>query len=554
MKNLLFLAFLAFLFVSKPTKAQLSSQGLEIQIENQNTQPSQVYYLGTGFNGTNFFDSNTSYELQWVVQWIPKGQSLIIRARFDKEMGVSPFLDEIKALNQLFIDSGRTLLFIFTANMFDTPENNMYNLNWLINNNIKVICWEAGNETYAREIFNFNFLAYQNVFEPMTEMVELAYPTMNISIFVAPRPNGAGIRGGRNEHSTFNNLAIIYMKDKPFTWGISEHIYFNQSEWKTIDSVIAKRLIVPEYMDVELNNLSARHLDIVYEGTRLDLIDSTMAYLYKSFPGRKIWITEFQYENGNENKNMLWNGMATFILWHYLEKFPNTYFLEHMGKGNTNAGNISLAGKFDLNPDNLTMLRRVNYWVYELYRKYPLGIPEYNNQFLDEPGIYNFWYANKGNILQPIPIIKPGLSIESFDIEYIEGKNLYSSSGGIYAMAKGSPPSYDINGTHHSTGLFIPALSFGVITIRVEDVRVFGCIDTSYFEFNEMANTPDMTQCLTKKIYGCMNSTYIEYDPRANISTGCLTKIPPKICYKKRWLFGGCKIDKTCEVRNCSKN
>ena len=42
------------------------------------------------------------------------------------------------------------------------------------------------------------------------------------------------------------------------------------------------------------------------------------------------------------------------------------------------------------------------------------------------------------------------------------------------------------------------------------ETRVYGCIDSSYFEFDPLANTDDGS-CLTLKIYGCTDNSYLEY-------------------------------------------
>ena len=560
MKNLLFFCILAFSFQLKPITGQI------IEDVGQNTPPNSVQVLGTGFNAANFFDSNTPTELNWVIKWIPRGDTLLLRARFDKEVGISPFYDEIRAFNQLMIDSGRHLQIIFTANVFDNATNNMANLNWCINNNIDVICVEMGNETYAKEAgFNFNFLSYQNAFEPITEQIEATYPNLPISIFVAPRPKDEGIPGGRTDHKKFNDNVKIYIKDKPLTWGISDHIYMNEKEVLHVDTVPLQRNMTAYQPD--LDALYQSFLDAVYRGTGLNTFDSTMDYLYDNFPGRKFYITEFQYSNSATNKNMLWNGIATFMMWQHINKYPNAYFLEHMAKGNTNAANISNTSTgrrddYDLNPTGSTMLRRVNYWVYEMYRKYPKGVPRISEQTLtlERPGTYYYWFANDGDLYDVNLNLSQNLELGYFNTEYITGTYIYSSAGIIIPMGTGTPKSYEINGLRHGTGLVIPGLSCGYATIQVLDNTILGCMDTSYMEYNEIANTSEPNYCITKKVWGCMDNTYVEYNPLANMSNpaACRTKIviEPVICYKERIIFKswGCKIDKNCRINNCKPN
>ena len=55
-------------------------------------------------------------------------------------------------------------------------------------------------------------------------------------------------------------------------------------------------------------------------------------------------------------------------------------------------------------------------------------------------------------------------------------------------------------------------------------LKVFGCIDQSYLEFNPDANINDGS-CETLIVEGCMDANYLEYNPQANIDTD------PTSCY-----------------------
>lgn len=514
MKNLLaILGLLLFVGITQ----------LKAQNNTLYNPPAVTQTLGDGFNGTNFMDITSPKQFQFIVTWIPKGDTLVIRARFDKELGHSPFLDEWKDLNELFRDSGRVLLMIFTANMYDTPDNNLYNLDWVLDNGLKVIAVELGNEMYSQEQANMNFITYQNLFEPFTEAVEALYPNMPITVFAAPRPAGAGINGGRGDHKKFNDDLATYMRGAPLNWGISDHIYINNKEIPYMDTAIVAKTILPgvAYSDLTVSYLKL--LNPVLNGSALKLYDSTITYLRKQFPNRKYYITEFQYNNSATYKNTLWNGMATFIMWNYTTKFKDCYFLEHNGKGNTIAANISNRDdRRDLDVYADTQTLRVNYFVYKLFKEYPDGSPKMDSYELTGDTTYYFWFTNMGSSYIPNLSIPNYLRIDDLKVRYIQGEWLGSSSGVIGQMTKTSPASYEITGIEESNSFMVPGMSLGYLKISLKNNYIYGCMDTSYFEYNPEANFNQ--GCNTKKVWGCTDTSYLNYNPLANINSGCQTK------------------------------
>ena len=543
MKNLLIIAFLAVFTVFQPSYGQ-------------NTAFTTSKVDGTGFNGTNFFDSNTAEELQWIVDWVKPGDTIILRLRFDdKETDLASLQANVKNFNTTVRAKGIVVEYIATISTFNTADEVMSILNTLKANGINFFCVELDNEPYARETkYNFNFLAYQNDFEPITEKVLEKWPTMNIAVFIAPRAKDSGVLGGRGDHKSFNDQVFTYIQNKPDNWGIAVHIYLNTNEIQELDYVIPKRVITST-LDADLVGRYGALLDPVYYRTALSLFDSTMNYVYRKAPNRFVYVTEFQYNESAVSKNMLWNSMATLIMWEYVEKFPNALFLEHMGKGNTNAGNISKASTdFDLNPTNLPMLRRTNYWVYQMYREYE-GATEYNpNYSFSTPGTYTLWFVNQDDAKPVILKTAAGMVIENYKIEYMAGSKIYSSAGVIPTMQRGSLKSYEISGTTTSTEYTIPKLSLGFITFELKNNVVIGCMDTSYLEYNPLATLNQ--GCMVKKVYGCMDPNFLDYNPNANMKGACVT---PKVygctdkkaknynpkanvsdgtcCYKKWWQF-----------------
>lgn len=219
----------------------------------------------------------------------------------------------------------------------------------------------------------------------------------------------------------------------------------------------------------------------------------------------------------------MWNSIATFIMWHKVKNYENTYFLEHMLKGNTTAGNISkVDDRYDLYQPGAASLRRTNYWVYQLFRKYPLNVDRLGTQFIESDSTYIFWFVNNSDSYIPYLNFTGLAEIESVKVEYLSGNYLYSSAGVIEPMAKGSEKTYEIQGTQISYDYMIPANSLGYITLEVKASCIYGCTDTSYLEYNELANCNE--GCINKKVYGCTDETYLEYNPDANFNQGCITK------------------------------
>jgi hypothetical protein len=138
-----------------------------------------------------------------------------------------------------------------------------------------------------------------------------------------------------------------------------------------------------------------------------------------------------------------------------------------------------------------------------------------------------------------------GYFVESISYSGITGENYYSGSGAVEWWDKSSPKTYQIAGA--KTFDYIPSLSYGYLTVTIKKIPVYGCMSTNALNYNEAA-TIDDGSCLFE-VYGCLDPKALNYSPDVTKDDG--TCEYQTVCYKKRWLFSGCKLDKNCSVNNC---
>ena len=65
-----------------------------------------------------------------------------------------------------------------------------------------------------------------------------------------------------------------------------------------------------------------------------------------------------------------------------------------------------------------------------------------------------------------------------------------------------------------------PAFSVNVDNGSCVTELVYGCIYSSYIEYNADTNVPDNTLCEVLKEFGCTNEIAINYNPNANVDDG----------------------------------
>ena len=398
----------------------------------------------TGFNGENWFAAQDEQTKQWLLDFIPVGESLTLRFREDKD-GFNPEdIDKLIELHQYFEDNNRFLSVIFCANIKDTDPNVHYErIIQVINAGVNVMAVEFGNEVYSGQQADFNFETYRTWFEPLKTLIEGMYPFMPMLVFLAPRAKDSGVMGGRNDHKTFNDAAIAYINARENVYP-TIHIYMNGNECPVLGTPLEKVVYDPS---VDLPTVNSFYNELLAAAVlnRKLLWDNTLNYMQDKMPTKRIYITEWGFDNYGDIKNTMATGDFAWNTWlDYGSDTRIEVMLQHNGVSLAGPGMISPVHKSNdtPNPDGKNK-RRIDYWIFALYRLYlQYDVPFYSGN-ITTVGTY----AEKLSIAEPMTIGNielPGEVSITVTPAYITGSKIYSSAGATEWMAKNSIPTYEV--------------------------------------------------------------------------------------------------------------
>lgn len=393
----------------------------------------------TGHNQENFFLASDSQSIGWLIDSIPQGEEYCFRFRQDKEDSDTGDIAKLIELNNTFKVNNRILKVIYCANVKKEATIVKNDIDFLINSGVDIIAVEFGNETYAATHADFNFNIYKDWFEPLRSLIHTTYPTMPCLVFLAPRANESGVLGGRNDHSIFNNAAIEYISTHASIFPVA-HIYFNSRECPVLSTPLEERDFIPGAYYIDLDNFYRTVREEAQ--AQLSLWDKTLSYIVQS-TGKKVYITEWGFDNYATIKNTLAIGDIAWRIWNSYSKDDRiTLLLQHNGLSMALAGFICPSKKQD--SETTPNVRRVDYWVYKMFRACS-NIQE----TISAPGVYQFpcYLGDNPTVLD----YSDDLEVEKTENFLITGENIYSSSGATEWMSKNSTPSYEINGIVDST-------------------------------------------------------------------------------------------------------
>lgn len=446
-----------------------------------------------GWNGSNFFDYYADYVGDWLVDG-SGGYAMVIRYRADKEPGYPVTLDSVITLHNKFTDNANDLYVMYCANVdAATPIENITAINYLIAHDVNVIGVEMGNEMYNRQIYNFDFDTYKLAFEPIVNTIRANYPEMPITYCTAPRPKDAGILGGRNDHKKWNDGLSLYLDQFGNEFDeVTAHIYFNEHETPSTfgaDTILnAKRAYDP---NVFYQDLSDYYTTMVNECMdNVWLWDSTLAYLYRKYPGRNINITEYGIEDaGKLNNTIAYHAIVNYVRHNYTDHPYIKTMMEHNGPGNSSPGCIFPSGEYDFNPNAYKTLRRLKYYTWQMYNN-NRGPILYQNSAITLPGTYKVYYYNITPVNQVLNMVidTNTLTIKDITVNNIAGNSVYASSGACVFMGKGSVKNYEITGygDYDADILEMPSFSYGYFTFTVSTKQICNvrCKKLGYLIFN----------------------------------------------------------------------
>ena len=432
------------------------------------------------------------------------------------------YLDDCNYLSEAYPgDFG----FVYRCNINSTPFEAIQALQKLIDGGSSVYGVVLGSEVYSW--LEFDFEKYIALSEPIITAILGYYPFMNIALCAAPNPE-------RRDHTDWNNALQNYRKTHPWIDAIDVHLYIKgESCGIKPDPILMKTgvnyPILTEYFNKSYDTL----LNTTSISSRVTTFKSSFS-AYEGPDGNcgqaEIWCMEGFTENPSAYfGNTLLGAMSDFRS--IVENFDTMSITGlQTGVAPDIYGKISRSNNYDLTTG---MLKRTGYFGVQLaLEALGAGAADYSenasSQLATSGACFYFWCreAFGGAFLLPA-----GYEIESITVRRLTGQFLYSSSGSMQYMAKGSDKSYEIDGIDEDVftqNLYsIPANSFGYITVKLHKIDIIGCTDP----------------------------TASNYNPDATINSGCIPPPPPPpaVCYKKRWLFRGCKVDKNCTVDNCKQ-
>lgn len=331
-----------------------------------------------GFNGSNFWES-TPTDWQKMVDATPEGATLYLRFRADQYDGPVPenILLDALAFSKMFTGN-KAVRFIYTFHTRgNSVEDNMVGINFFMQNGMQIESFEAGNEEYAEVANDFDFNLYKSRFKPTRDRLKLDFPTIPVSIFVAPRPKSSGITGGRQDHDVWNEQAFEYIN----SYGdcVSVHCYLNGREIPLIDSVPVVTFNGENFYPEVEGYYSQLFTSIIEESYSFDVL---LDYI-KSKTDAKIYVTEFgPTANTGGVQNALGYHMGEFYT-------TITYatevevWLKHNGIAKTNTGCITPPKYGETGED---MIPRISLFTYEESQKVALGaIPVIIHPTFDTP-------------------------------------------------------------------------------------------------------------------------------------------------------------------------
>lgn len=413
-----------------------------------------------GFNGENWFDAMDSISAQWVLDAIPDGESFTLRFRADKDDFNPEDVDSLIDFHNQFESEGKTLHVIYCINIKSTDANLQFErLKKAIDAEVNVIAVEFGNEVYSGQQANFDFNLYKTWFEPVKNLIQAEYPFMPMLVFLAPRAKDSGVLGGRNDHKTFNDAAIAYINSKA-NLHPTVHIYLNGNECPVTSTPITsveytKGVLYPEletFYNTLISQASAQFTN---------LWEFTLDYIKDRCPGKELHITEWGFDNYGDIKNTLGTGVIAWKIWNTYGKDERiTTLLQHNGISMAAPGMIFPVNTKKDTPSEGLNKRRVDYWLYKLYRSLSGKKPYLET--ITEPGTY-YSLINVGDTIPTFEKAQNVVEISTTN-NVIKGEFIYSSAGATEWMAKNTIPSYEVDGIYDE----VSDISIGYKEITVD--------------------------------------------------------------------------------------
>jgi len=361
------------------------------------------------------------------------------------------YLDDLIALQKEFPQ----MHVLWVLNVLNsTTQANLEAIRYLVNNGVHITGVEAGNEVYGKYA---SFMEYVHDFEPIFTAIRKEFPDIKLGLV-------AGANLSRKELAKWNADMAQY---KGAFDAVIPHYYLTARELgAAYDMIPLRSAYDPKKESKDLRRAYEKAAELLAEDK---MMEEGCAYLKELFPGKEIWITEWNTKPSEMLSNTIVNGAWQFEKLVEVRKMT-TYLLIHNGVGPDKYCAISKSSKYDVEPEG-KMMKRMSYFALQLAGEAGDAMPlKSGEQTISGTAgsEQRFYFTNMTGTKAVNFTLPKGLDAD-IRIHYVAGEHIYSSAGLAGYMGKGTKKSYAVNCVMRAeyTGT-LPAYSFGYIVVTLK--------------------------------------------------------------------------------------
>lgn len=517
-----------------------------------------------GWNMPNATESITTIQdSTFLLEVLPEGASFQWRDRYDKH-NEDP--QDIIRIHSWLTDRGRGFEDIFVGTD-SVGFDNAAAIAQLKEAGIPIACAEFVNEAfYPSGGYSFDWSKYEPKLLEFIAQVTAVDPKLQIGIPIAPKPSDLFTKeqGGSIWHKQWNDAAFAFMNTHP-EWNLTKiiHIYYTGAFvpelglTNTSDEGGDKaRIKAPtrRVYDYRTDTLDEEYWrNIFYQSDATQFWEPMLNYLSSHAPGRPTRITECGYiAAGKLNGSWVFAAKAFELINQYGADPRHEGMNFHGGFTRSRVGTWGPRDPEDYrDPENPNNVSTPTADAFHLYFHAAGLIYEYQPEFqITAPGTYSMWFLNGGPEFTPQINTAAGLKY-TYTVRCVTAHR-FSSIGTTMDMTKRGSVLGPDEVSRIQERTTCPAISYGYIEVIVEPI-IYGCTNPDALNYNPDADeelTP--SSCFFQSDCACQDPTASNYNPDAPCQDNTDCTYPPQECFKKRWLFKGCKPDPSCRFNNCT--
>lgn len=459
-----------------------------------------------GWNMPNATETITTiHDSTFLLEVLPEGATFQWRDRYDKH-NENP--EDIIRIHSWLQQKGRGFENIFVGTD-SVGFDNAGAIAQLKAAGVPVVCAEFVNEAfYQAGGYHFDWPKYETKLLEFIAQVTAVDPELEIGIPIAPKPSDifTDAQGGSKWHKQWNDAAFAFMDAHPeFNFAKIIHIYYTGAfvpelgATNTSDESGDKAKIkapVRRVYDYRTDTLDESYWRNIFNQSDPTIFwEPMLDYLSEHAPGRPTRVTECGYiAAGKLNGSWVFAAKAFELINLYGSDDRHEGMNFHGGFTRSRVGTWGPRDPEDhRDPQNPNNVSTPTADAFQLYFHAAGNIYHYQPGFeITGPGIYSLWYLNGADEFTPEIRAAAGITY-TYTVRNVSAQR-FSSIGTTMDMTKKGSILGPDEVSRIQEGATCPKLSFGYIEITAEK----------------------------------------------------------QACYKKRWLFGGCKPDPNCRSNNCT--